>query len=86
MQLLEKRRGEEDRPTINYTGSVAKKREKGEEKGKEGKKKKKKERERISLERKRRRRILVTTYISTRSSRDDVWTKEYGRMENRKGG
>lgn len=39
MQLLEKRRGEEDRPTINYTGSVAKKREKGEEKGKEEEKK-----------------------------------------------
>lgn len=73
MQLLEKRRGEEDRSTINYTGSVAKKKKRGKRK-KEGKKEGGKKKRRISLERERNR-ILVTTYISTRSSRDDVWTK-----------
>lgn len=83
MQLLEKRRGEEDRPTINYTGSVAKKGEKGEEKRKEERKK----REFFFTREEKKKRILVTTYISTRSSRDDVWTKGgIGRTENRKGG
>lgn len=40
MQLLEKRRGEEDRPTINYTGSVAKKRK--EKRGRKGKREREK--------------------------------------------
>lgn len=53
-------------------------RKKERKKGKREERRKEREREkgeRISFERKRRRRILVATYISTRSSRDDVWTK-----------
>lgn len=66
MQLLEKRRGEEDRPTINYTGSVAKK------KGKRGRKRerrkeeeKKREEENFTREEKEEENIGDDLYFDT---------------------
>lgn len=66
MQLLEKRRGEEDRPTINYTGSVAKKRkEKRKERGKKERERERKGRENFTREEKEAENIGGDLYFDT---------------------